>query len=62
MEQFRLASHLSAEDDSRQVSTLLYLYCMGIIHTLASTDISGNDRRRYKAVSSRIVFYIVLLF
>ena len=49
-EQFRLASGLSAEDDDRQVSTLLY--CMGedAEDTLTSTNISAADRKKYDAV------------
>ena len=49
-EQFRLASGLSSEDDSRQVSTLLY--CMGehAEDTLASTDISAADSTKYQNV------------
>ena len=49
-EQFRLASGLSAEDDDRQVSTLLY--CMGedAEDTLTSTNISAADQKKYDAV------------
>ena len=49
-EQFRLALGLSAEDDDRQVSTLLY--CMGedAEDTLTSINISAADRKKYDAV------------
>ena len=52
-EQFRQASGLTAEDDSRQISTLLY--CMGdnAEDTLASTDISHADRSRYATVIAK---------
>ena len=52
-EQFCQASGLSAEDDSQQVSTLLY--CMGenAEDTLASTGISGEDRKRLAAVIAK---------
>ena len=45
LEHFCLASRLSSEDDSRQVSILLY--CMGehAEDTLASTDISAADHK-----------------
>ena len=48
--QFRLASGLSAKDDDRQVSTLLY--CMGdnAEDTLASINISNADRKKYDMV------------
>ena len=49
-EQFRLASGLNVESEDRQVSTLLY--CMGqdAEEILSSTNISGDDRRKYEAV------------
>ena len=49
----RHASGLTAEDDSRQISTLLY--CMGdnAEDTLASTNISRADRSRYAAVIAK---------
>jgi hypothetical protein len=49
-EQFRLASGLKAEDEDRQVSTLLY--CMGqdAEEILTSTNISNNDRKKYETV------------
>ena len=49
-EQFRLARVLSAEDDDKQVSTLLY--CMGedAEDTLTSTNISTADRKKYNVV------------
>ena len=52
-EQFRQAPGLAAEDDSRQISTLLY--CMGdnAEDTLASTDISCADRSRYATVIAK---------
>ena len=48
-EQFCLASGLSAKDDDRQVSTLLY--CMGedAEDALTSANISAADRKKYKA-------------
>ena len=52
-EQFRQASGLTAEEDSRQISTLLY--CMGdnAEDTLTSTDISHADRSRYATVIAK---------
>ena len=52
-EQFRLASGLSAEEDPRQVSALLY--CMGdeAEDTLASTNISDDDRKNYSRVIAK---------
>ena len=52
-EQFRQASGLKAEDDSRQISTLLY--CMGdnAEDTLASTDIYRADQSRYATPFSK---------
>ena len=49
-EQFCLVSGLSAEDDDRQVSTLLY--CMGedTEDTLTSTNISAANHKKYDAV------------
>ena len=49
-EQFRLASGLSAEGDTRQISTLLY--CMGdeAEDTLISTNISEEHRKDYSRV------------
>ena len=48
--QFCLAPGLLAEDDDRQVSTLLY--CMGedAEDTLAFTNISNADRKKYDMV------------
>ena len=52
-EQFRLASGLSAEEDVRQISTLLY--CMGdeAEDTLASTNVSEDDRKEYSRVIAK---------
>jgi len=52
-EQFRLASGLSAEEDPRQVSALLY--CMGneAEDMLASTNISDDDRKNYSRVITK---------
>ena len=49
-EQFRLALGLPAEDDDRQVSTLLY--CMGedAENTHTSNNISACDRKKYDEV------------
>ena len=49
-EQFRLASGLSSEDETRQVSTLLY--CMGenAEETLTSTEISDEERKVFMTV------------
>ena len=49
-EQFRLATGLPAEDDDRQVGTLLY--CMGesAEDTLTSTNISASDRKKYNVM------------
>ena len=52
-EQFRLASGLSAEEDVRQISALLY--CMGdeAEDTLASTNVSEDDRKEYSRVIAK---------
>ena len=49
-EQYRQASGLSAENEGRQISTLLY--CMGenAEETLSSTHISENARKKYDEV------------
>ena len=49
-DQFRLASGLAAENDERQISTLLY--CMGenAEETLSSMNISVDDRKKYDEV------------
>ena len=49
-EQYRQASGLAEEGDEKQVSTLLY--CMGedAEDTLASTDISSADRKKFDSV------------
>ena len=46
-EQYRIASGLAEEGDTRQISTLLY--CMGdeADTVLTSTDISRKDRAKY---------------
>ena len=59
-EQFRLASGLSAEEDTRQISALLY--CMGdeAEDTLVSTNISEGDRKKYSTVIAKFdAFFIV---
>ena len=52
-EQFRTASGLANEGETRQVSTLLY--CMGeeAEDVLTSTGISDEDRKKYDAVMSK---------
>ena len=52
-EQFRLASGLSTESETRQVSTLLY--CMGqdADNVLTSTNISDEDRKKYTSVMAK---------
>ena len=49
-EQFRQASGLLSEGDSRQVSTLLY--CMGETteDVLSSTDITAEEKHMYASV------------
>ena len=49
-EQFRVASGLCKEDEERQVSTLLY--CLGddADDVLTSTNISGDNRKKYAEV------------
>ena len=61
-EQFRQASGLTAEDDSRQISTLLY--CMGdnSEDTLASTDISCADWSRYATVIAKFDVWKNVIF
>ena len=56
-EQFRLASGLSGESDTRQVSTLLY--CMGeeVEDVLSSTDITTEERKTYKTVLAKLNDY-----
>ena len=51
--QFRLASGLSTESETRQVSTLLY--CMGqdADNVLTSTNISDKDREKYTSVMAK---------
>ena len=63
-EQFRLASGLSAEEDVRQISALLY--CMGdeAEDTLTSTNVSEDARKEYSRVqlspnSTRRAFFKV---
>ena len=53
-EQFRVASGLDKENESRQVSTLLY--CMGedAESVLTSTGISDTDKEKYKPVVSKL--------
>ena len=52
-EQFRSASGLAAEDEPRQVNTLLY--CMGeeAEDALTSTGISAEERQTYAGVVAR---------
>ena len=52
-EQFRLASGLDKESETRQVSTLLY--CMGedAENVLTSTNIAEADRKKYATVVSK---------
>ena len=56
-EQFRLASGLSGESDTRQVSTLLY--CMGeeVEDVLSSIDITAEERKAYKTVLVKLNDY-----
>ena len=56
-EQYRSASGLKAEEDPRQVDTLLY--CMGeeADSVLASTHISAEDRKKYDAVVGKFDAY-----
>ena len=56
-EQFRLASGLSGESETRQVSTLLY--CMGeeVEDVLSSTDITAEERKTYKTVLDKLNDY-----
>ena len=59
-EQFRQASGLTAEDDSRQISTLLYFMGDNAEDTLASTDISRADWSRYATVIAKFdTFFLV---
>ena len=52
-EQFRVASGLSKEDESRQVNTLLY--CLGeeADDVLTSTNITEDDRKKYATVLAK---------
>jgi len=56
-EQFQLVSGLSAESDTRQVSTLLY--CMGKEDedVLSSTNITTEERKTYEAVLGKLNDY-----
>ena len=56
-EQYRSASGLKAEEDPRQVDTLLY--CMGeeADSVLASTHISAEGRKKYDAVVGKFDAY-----
>ncbi len=56
-QQFRDASGLSAEDDTRQVSTLLY--CLGeeANDVLASTHISEEDKKVFSKVVEKLDDY-----
>ena len=57
-EQFRLASGLLAEEDPCQVSALLY--CIGdeAEDTLASTNISDDDRKNYSRVIAKFDVFL----
>ena len=56
-EQFRIASGLSAESQSRQVSTLLY--CMGeeAKDVLTSTNITEDKKKSYEGVLGKFNDY-----
>lgn len=56
-EQYRSASGLDAESESRQVDTLLY--CLGdeADSVLASTNISAEDRKKYEEVMGKFDSY-----
>ena len=49
-QQFWLASNLAKEDDECQISTLLYCLGEDAKDTLASTNISEEDRKKYDQV------------
>ena len=49
-EQFRDASGLASAGETRQVSTLLYTMGKNADNVLTSTNISGDDRKKYKSV------------
>ena len=52
-EQFRSASGLTAEDDLRQVSTLLYHLGAEVDDVLTSTNVSADDRKVYNSVVAK---------
>ena len=52
-EQFHLVPGLSAEDDDKQVSTLLYCIRDNAEDTFTSTDIYSADWKRYTDVITR---------
>ena len=52
-EQFRLASGLSTESETRQVSTLLYCIGQDADNVLTSTNISDDDRKKYTSVMAK---------
>ena len=52
-EQFRSASGQTAEDDLRQVSTLLYCLGAEADDVLTSTNISADDRKVYNSVVAK---------
>lgn len=56
-EQFLCASGLDKEDETRQVSTLMY--CLGddAEGVLTSTNISDDDRKKYKSVMAKLDDY-----
>ena len=60
VEQFRLASGLSAEEDVRQISVLLYRMGDEAEDTLSSTNVSEDDRKEYYRVITKFdVFFKV---
>lgn len=58
-EQFQLASRLSEASEEHQVSSLLY--CMGedVADVLDTTDISGDNRKKYDQVINKFDEYIL---
>ena len=53
-EQYRHASGLAAEDDMRQVSTLLYCLGQEADDVLSATGISEEDRQKYDKVMEKL--------
>ena len=56
-QKIRIASGLSGESDTRQVSTVLY--CMGeeVEDVISSTDITTEERKTYKTVLAKLNYY-----